>query len=42
MADPASPAGPRHVAIIMVGQGRWAKAGGLPRGVGHREGVQAL
>ena len=42
MADPASPAGPKHVAIIMDGNGRWAKARGLPRAAGHREGVQAL
>ena len=34
--------GPRHVAIIMDGNGRWAKARGLPRAAGHREGVQAL
>lgn len=34
--------GPRHVAIIMDGNGRWAKARGLPRAIGHREGVQAL
>ena len=34
--------GPRHVAIIMDGNGRWAKAHGLPRALGHREGVQAL
>lgn len=34
--------GPRHVAIIMDGNGRWAKARGLPRALGHREGVQAL
>ncbi|WP_288757856.1 polyprenyl diphosphate synthase [uncultured Brevundimonas sp.] len=34
--------GPRHVAIIMDGNGRWAKRRGLPRAVGHREGVQAL
>lgn len=34
--------GPRHVAIIMDGNGRWAKARGLPRAMGHREGVQAL
>ena len=33
---------PRHVAIIMDGNGRWAKARGLPRALGHREGVQAL
>jgi undecaprenyl diphosphate synthase len=30
------------VAIIMDGNGRWAKARGLPRSFGHREGVQAL
>jgi undecaprenyl diphosphate synthase len=35
-------AGPRHVALIMDGNGRWAEARGLPRAVGHREGVQAL
>lgn len=34
--------GPRHVAIIMDGNGRWAERRGLPRAVGHREGVQAL
>lgn len=33
---------PRHVAIIMDGNGRWAKARGLPRVMGHREGVEAL
>jgi len=43
-AAPSGPsiAGPRHVAIIMDGNGRWAKARGLPRAMGHREGVQAL
>jgi undecaprenyl diphosphate synthase len=34
--------GPRHVAIIMDGNGRWAKARGLPRAFGHRSGVNAL
>lgn len=34
--------GPRHVALIMDGNGRWAEARGLPRTMGHREGVQAL
>ena len=34
--------GPRHVALIMDGNGRWAQSRGLPRAVGHREGVQAL
>ncbi len=33
---------PRHVAIIMDGNGRWAKARGLPRTIGHREGAEAL
>jgi undecaprenyl diphosphate synthase len=32
----------RHVAIIMDGNGRWAKSRGLPRTLGHRAGVQAL
>jgi undecaprenyl diphosphate synthase len=31
-----------HVAIIMDGNGRWAKARGLPRTLGHRAGVAAL
>src|SRR5690606_32448711 len=33
---------PRHVAIIMDGNGRWASRRGLPRSVGHRMGVEAL
>jgi undecaprenyl diphosphate synthase len=33
---------PRHVAIIMDGNGRWASARGLPRSEGHRRGVEAL
>lgn len=33
---------PRHVAIIMDGNGRWAAARGLPRGEGHRRGLEAL
>ena len=33
---------PRHVAIIMDGNGRWAAARGLPRIEGHRRGVEAL
>jgi undecaprenyl diphosphate synthase len=39
---PDGGAAPRHVAIIMDGNGRWAKARGLPRTVGHREGAEAL
>jgi undecaprenyl diphosphate synthase len=33
---------PRHVAIIMDGNGRWAASRGLPRSEGHRRGVEAL
>lgn len=33
---------PQHVAIIMDGNGRWAKARGLPRTAGHERGVEAL
>src|SRR5262245_2173574 len=33
---------PRHVAIIMDGNGRWAKARHLPRVMGHRAGVAAV
>ena len=38
----APPAPPRHVAIIMDGNGRWAKARHLPRIAGHRKGVEAV
>jgi undecaprenyl diphosphate synthase len=43
-AAPRTPAGsvPRHVAIIMDGNGRWAKARMLPRIAGHRRGVEAV
>jgi undecaprenyl diphosphate synthase len=44
-AIPASADGaelPRHVAIIMDGNGRWAVAHGMPRGEGHRRGVEAV
>jgi len=38
-----NPAGiPRHVAIIMDGNGRWARARGLPRLRGHEEGAQSV
>ncbi|MBR5289105.1 MAG: isoprenyl transferase [Clostridia bacterium] len=33
---------PRHVAIIMDGNGRWAKKRGMPRSFGHKAGVEAL
>ena len=39
---PDSSEPPLHVAIIMDGNGRWAKARGLPRAEGHRRGVDAL
>src|SRR4030095_3276123 len=45
MADKEAPPlfeAPRHVAIIMDGNGRWAAARGLPRSEGHRRGVEAL
>ena len=40
----SSPPGPtpRHVAIIMDGNGRWAKARGLPRAAGHQRGASAV
>lgn len=33
---------PHHVAIIMDGNGRWAKRRGLPRAMGHRAGADVL
>ena len=33
---------PRHVAIIMDGNGRWAAARGMPRSFGHKAGVEAV
>ena len=41
-APSAEDGAPRHVAIIMDGNGRWAAARGLPRTEGHRRGVEAL
>jgi undecaprenyl diphosphate synthase len=41
--DPAAfDALPRHVAVIMDGNGRWAKARGLPRVAGHRKGLETV
>jgi len=44
--DSASTAGraqrPRHVAIVMDGNGRWARRRGLPRSAGHRAGVKSV
>lgn len=36
----ATPSGPGHVAIIMDGNGRWARRRGLPRTAGHRAGLE--
>ena len=33
---------PRHIAIIMDGNGRWAKEKGKPRSYGHQAGVDAI
>ncbi len=41
-AIPASADVPRHIAIIMDGNGRWAKRRLMPRVAGHRKGVEAL
>jgi undecaprenyl diphosphate synthase len=41
-ANADSTPGPNHVAIIMDGNGRWAKARGLPRVAGHRRGADAV
>ncbi|MBP5154214.1 MAG: isoprenyl transferase [Lachnospiraceae bacterium] len=43
--DEAAAAGrkiPRHIAIILDGNGRWAKKRGLPRALGHKAGCEAL
>lgn len=47
MSQPATsqalaPPPPRHIAIIMDGNGRWAKARGLPRNLGHRQGIDTV
>jgi len=41
-SQPPSAHSPRHVALIMDGNGRWAASRGLPRSAGHRQGVEAL
>ncbi|MFN3388197.1 MAG: isoprenyl transferase [Allosphingosinicella sp.] len=40
-ARPSGAAVPRHVAVIMDGNGRWAQARGLPKAAGHRQGAEA-
>ena len=42
MEEQKLPVVPRHVAMIMDGNGRWAKARGLPRLAGHRAGTENL
>jgi undecaprenyl diphosphate synthase len=42
MSSPGSAQIPQHVAIIMDGNGRWAKQRGLPRLEGHRRGVETV
>ena len=42
MADTKKLAPPRHIAIIMDGNGRWAKKRGLPRTAGHAAGGEAF
>jgi undecaprenyl diphosphate synthase len=42
IADDKGQARPRHIAIIMDGNGRWAKARGMPRTIGHKAGVDSL
>ncbi len=41
-AKPTNSNPPQHIAIIMDGNGRWAKSKGLPRSSGHQKGVQAV
>ncbi len=41
-SPPEGAIAPLHVAIVMDGNGRWAKQRGLPRSLGHRAGVEAL
>ena len=40
--EESPPPAPKHVAIIMDGNGRWAKARGLPRFAGHQRGAKAV
>ncbi len=42
MADLTNMAIPRHVALILDGNGRWAKKRGLPRTMGHKEGCKTV
>lgn len=42
MSTPEQHIAPRHVAIIMDGNGRWASQRGLPRSAGHKAGIEAV
>ena len=42
LSDGKIPAPPRHIAIIMDGNGRWAKKRGLPRTAGHAAGAESF
>lgn len=42
ITDEAKREVPHHIAIIMDGNGRWAKSRGLPRAVGHKKGADAV
>ena len=42
LIDKVKPTPPRHIAIIMDGNGRWAKKRGLPRTAGHAAGAEAF
>lgn len=41
MSESVSPSIPRHVAVIMDGNGRWARARSLPRSMGHKKGSES-
>jgi undecaprenyl pyrophosphate synthase len=42
LRDVPRPRWPRHIAVIMDGNGRWAEARGLPRFEGHRRGAETV
>ncbi len=42
LAEGSSPRPPRHIAVIMDGNGRWAKQRGLPRTAGHAAGAESF
>ncbi len=41
-SGPAGVSAPQHIAVIMDGNGRWARSRGLPRAAGHRAGAQTV